>query len=295
MKEKILIVEDDLSLSRMLQINLEKEGYIVQVAKDGPRALAVASYELPDLIILDVGLPGLDGFAVAEALKKDLRTRYIPIIMLTAYSGLKDKLTGFEKGVEDYIPKPFDLPELLARVRAVLKRAGRRRVIDELTGFPGENEIREEFEKRVSENQPTALIFIEVKEDYPEGKELQKILKKVSEVLWSVLDPEGEIASYLGGKRFALLTTPIRAMQICVPIIRKFERLQGKSFEGKLRVVGEESGEEGAHLLLAVVTSEELINDYREAKERAEEMLKKAKGMAGSVWLDFKQFAKEAR
>jgi PleD family two-component response regulator len=207
---------------------------------------------------------------------------------------LKDKLTGFEKGVEDYIPKPFDLPELLARVKAVLKRAGRRKVIDELTGFPGENEIREEFEKKISENQPTALIFIEVKEDYPKGKELQKVLKKVSEVLWSVLDPEREIASYLGGKKFALLTTPIRAMQICVPIIRKFERLQGKSFEGKLRVVGEES-EEGAHLLLAVVTSEELIKDYRGAKERAEEMLEKARSMAGSVWLDFKQFAREIR
>jgi CheY-like chemotaxis protein len=279
----------------MLQINLEKEGYIVQVANDGPRALAVASYELPDLIILDVGLPGLDGFSVAETLKKDLRTRYIPIIMLTAYSGLKDKLTGFGKGVEDYIPKPFDLPELLARIRAVLKRAGRRRVVDELTGFPGESEIREEFEKKISQGQPTALIFIEVKEDYPHGKELQKVLKKVSEVLWSVLNPEEEIASYLGGKRFALLTTPIRAMQVCVPIIRKFERLQGRSLEGKLRLVGEESDKEGAHLLLAVVTNEEPLKGYEEAEERALKMLEKARKMAGSVWLNFNQFAKEAR
>jgi DNA-binding response OmpR family regulator len=117
---KILVVEDDQTLADVLQYNLSKEGYKALVAIDGIRALEVARQERPDLIILDIMLPGLDGFEVCHILRKEMDT---PILMLTAKVEEVDKVVGLELGADDYITKPFSLRELLARIRAMLRRS----------------------------------------------------------------------------------------------------------------------------------------------------------------------------
>ena len=116
---KILIVEDDQSLSSALKYNLSKEGYNVVIAVDGVQALELARSERPDLIILDIMLPKLDGFEVCRILRKDM---IIPILMLTAKVEEVDKLLGLGIGADDYMTKPFSVRELLARVRAMLRR-----------------------------------------------------------------------------------------------------------------------------------------------------------------------------
>lgn len=118
--DKILIVEDDRNLLDTLKYNLRKEGYDVIAAKDGVEALDAARREKPDLIILDIMLPKMSGFEVCRILRKDTT---IPIVMLTAKSDETDKIVGLEIGADDYMTKPFSLRELLARVRATLRRA----------------------------------------------------------------------------------------------------------------------------------------------------------------------------
>jgi DNA-binding response OmpR family regulator len=117
---RVLVIEDDASITLGLRINLEAEGYVVLAAEDGQRGLDVARRERPDLVILDVMLPVMNGFEVLQTLRRE---RYLmPIIMLSARTGEMDKVTGLELGAEDYVAKPFSLAELLARVRAALRR-----------------------------------------------------------------------------------------------------------------------------------------------------------------------------
>lgn len=119
MQSKILIVEDDANLLETLRYNLNKESYQVLTAADGETALEVARKEKPDLIILDVMLPGLSGFEVCRILRKETNT---PIIMLTAKTDETDKIVGLEIGADDYVTKPFSVRELTARIRAMLRR-----------------------------------------------------------------------------------------------------------------------------------------------------------------------------
>jgi DNA-binding response OmpR family regulator len=118
--EKVLVVEDDDSILLGLEMNLEAEGYQVVVAKEGPSALEVFEREQPDLVLLDLMLPGLDGFAVLEAIRR--KDRETPVLVLSARDGQQDKIRGLDIGADDYVTKPFSLPELLARINAALRR-----------------------------------------------------------------------------------------------------------------------------------------------------------------------------
>ena len=117
---KILIVEDERAIVEILKYNLRKEGYEVLEAQDGEAGLALARKEDPDLILLDLMLPKLDGFAVCKALRAE--GQLMPILMLTAREEEEDKVSGLEAGADDYITKPFSMRELLARVRANIRR-----------------------------------------------------------------------------------------------------------------------------------------------------------------------------
>lgn len=122
MKETILIVEDEKDIVKMLDYNLKKEGYKVIVADDGEDALDAAKVKHPDLILLDLMLPGLDGLEVCKELKNERKTKSIPVIMLTAKAQESDKVVGLELGADDYVTKPFSPRELIARIKAVLRR-----------------------------------------------------------------------------------------------------------------------------------------------------------------------------
>jgi two-component system phosphate regulon response regulator PhoB len=122
MKPLILIVEDEAALATMLRYNLEKEGYRVAEAGDGEEALTVVAERKPDLVVLDWMLPSLSGIEVCRQLRRKQGTRELPIIMLTARGEEGDKIRGLNTGADDYMTKPFSLPELMARIRAMLRR-----------------------------------------------------------------------------------------------------------------------------------------------------------------------------
>ena len=117
----VLIVEDDRNIQELLQLYLEKEGYAVTVASDGGQGLAKFRSIKPDLVLLDVMMPVMDGWAVCKSIRADSQT---PIIMLTAKGETDDKVTGLKSGADDYVTKPFEMKELLARIEAVLRRTG---------------------------------------------------------------------------------------------------------------------------------------------------------------------------
>jgi len=117
---KILVVEDDATIARLVELELEHAGFTVMKVADGVAALAAAQEYEPDLILLDLMLPGMDGLEVTRSLR--FKGSTVPILMLTARSETQDVVTGFDAGADDYLRKPFEIPELLSRVRALLKR-----------------------------------------------------------------------------------------------------------------------------------------------------------------------------
>lgn len=122
-KETILIVEDDEDILQLLQFNFESSGFQVHTSADGREGLAMARRLRPDLVLLDLMLPGMDGFDICKSLKRDSETAQLPVIMLTARSEEVDRIVGLELGADDYVVKPFSFRELLLRVRAVLRRS----------------------------------------------------------------------------------------------------------------------------------------------------------------------------
>ena len=124
-RPKIVVIEDEKNIVRVVTYNLEREGYQVSVARDGEEGLDKVQRELPDLVILDLMLPKVDGLEVCRQLKADTRTASLPVIMLTAKTQETDRVVGLELGADDYIPKPFSPRELIARVKAVLRRTKR--------------------------------------------------------------------------------------------------------------------------------------------------------------------------
>jgi two-component system, OmpR family, alkaline phosphatase synthesis response regulator PhoP len=122
-KGRILIIDDERDLIELISYNLNKEGFQVKGATDGESGLSTAARESPDLILVDLMLPGIDGLEVCRALRADDRTSHIPVIMLTAKSAESDRIVGLELGADDYVTKPFSPRELTARVKAVLRRS----------------------------------------------------------------------------------------------------------------------------------------------------------------------------
>jgi len=137
MKEKILIVDDEKDIVKMLDYNLKKDGFRTITANDGEDALDFANREYPDLIILDLMLPGLSGLEVCKTLKKESKTASIPIIMLTAKTQEADKIVGLELGADDYVTKPFSPRELIARIKAVLRRVKEKEKLPEVLAIGG--------------------------------------------------------------------------------------------------------------------------------------------------------------
>ena len=162
MPETILVVDDDPDIARFVEVNLRSAGYDVAVAGDGEEALEKAGELRPDLVLLDVMMPRIDGFEVAQRLRKNPQTANTSIIMLTAKALSADKVTGLQSGADDYIIKPFDPIELLARVKGTLRRAKEMRNLSPLTGLPGNIRIQEEIERQVREARPFAVLYCDL-------------------------------------------------------------------------------------------------------------------------------------
>ncbi len=142
---RILIVEDDFDISNMLKIFFTGQGYNVEVAARGTLALELCRKKLPDLILLDIMLPDMDGYAVCRNLRTTTRTSHIPIIFLTQRDERSDRIAGLEHGADDYITKPFDIEELKLRVRTSINKHKRLNLTDPISGLPSSRLIEDQL------------------------------------------------------------------------------------------------------------------------------------------------------
>ena len=144
---KILVVEDDVDLAEMLNAYFRTQGYQVRIANWGEDAVKSATQDVPDVVVLDVRLPDINGFEVCRRLRQNRHTESLPVIFLTEKREREDKLTGLELGAVDYITKPFDIQELRLRVRNILRRAEMDSMVNPVTNLPEGNPVQENLEK----------------------------------------------------------------------------------------------------------------------------------------------------
>ncbi len=232
-RESILVVEDDEFIARLLRVELADVGYDVQTAGDGVEALKIAFERCPDLILADVMMPNMDGFEMTRRLREDPRTEAVSIIMLTARGLAADRLQGLTLGADDYLVKPFDADELLARIRGVLRRAEYMRSISPLTGLPGNVRVEDEIEARIAHGVDFALMYVDLdsfkaysdRYGFVRGDEA---LKATAELIRdSAREMGGSLTfvGHIGGDDFVVVIEPALAVPVAEEIIRRFDRL----------------------------------------------------------------------
>jgi diguanylate cyclase (GGDEF)-like protein len=228
---QILVVEDDSALRELLVTVLRKAGYEVAALEDGPAALEWIRGRQPDLILLDVMLPGLDGFEVCRRVRELWHLRTVPVLMLTALGRIEDKLRGIQAGADDYLTKPVAIPELLARVGMHLRRSQRERATNPLSGLPGNPEIEAEIARRFQSGEPFGIAYADLnafkdfndRYGFREGdRVLQAFARLLQEAMAAHGDPARDFIGHIGGDDFVLLTRPHVLSPVSWEILEKF-------------------------------------------------------------------------
>ncbi len=231
MPESILVVDDDPDIARFVEVNLRSAGYEVSVASDGEEALLKAGALRPDLVLLDVMMPRIDGFEVAHRLRRNPQTSNTSIIMLTAKALATDKVLGLTAGADDYIIKPFDPIELLARVKGTLRRAKEMRNLSPLTGLPGNIRIQEEIERMVREDLSFAVIYADLDnfkayndlKGFVRGDRLiQTTARTLQDAVVEFAGSEGFVG-HVGGDDFVAVVPPGVAEDVAKRIVVTFD------------------------------------------------------------------------
>ena len=239
MAETILVVDDDPDIARFVEVNLRSAGYDVAVAGDGEAALERARTLRPDLVLLDVMMPRLDGFEVAQRLRRNPQTANTSIIMLTAKALSADKVTGLQSGADDYIIKPFDPIELLARVKGTLRRAKEMRNLSPLTGLPGNIRIQEEIERRVREAQPFAVVYCDLdnfkayndQKGFVRGDRLIQTTARIIQDAVLANDGSQGFVGHVGGDDFVVVVSPETAEPVAKSVCEGFDAARVEFYE----------------------------------------------------------------
>jgi diguanylate cyclase (GGDEF)-like protein len=237
--ESLLVADDDPFIARLLEIELRAAGYDVRVASDGVEAFDLAQERSPDLVLADVMMPNMDGFELTRRLRQDPRTATVSIIMLTARGLSADKLEGFAIGADDYIVKPFDTPELLARIRGVLRRAKEMRAQSPLTGLPGNVRIEEEIDGLVERDQAFALLYADLDHfkayndhyGFMRGDQaIQATASLMEEVAREITDGDAFIG-HVGGDDFVAVVDPDGAEGIAQRVCERFDEARAEFYD----------------------------------------------------------------
>jgi diguanylate cyclase (GGDEF)-like protein len=239
MAEVILVVDDDPDIARFVEVNLRSAGYDVAVAADGEQALERAAELRPDLVLLDVMMPRIDGFEVAQRLRRSPSTANASIIMLTAKALSADKVTGLQAGADDYIIKPFDPIELLARVKGTLRRAKEMRNLSPLTGLPGNIRIQEEIERQVRDAHDFAVLYCDLdnfkayndQRGFVRGDRLiQATARIIQDAVVEHAGTEGFIG-HVGGDDFVAVVAPQAATETARRICERFDEARAEFYD----------------------------------------------------------------
>ncbi|MCX5697945.1 MAG: response regulator [Candidatus Omnitrophica bacterium] len=231
MLTKILIVDDDPDIRDVLKLTLSEENYTVIEAQDGEEALKAINTKSPDLVLLDYKIPKMDGRQVCRQIKRDLLLRHLPIIMVTGKGDINDRVDGLDAGADDYVVKPFEPKELLARIRMVLRRTQIDLEANPLTRLPGNVSIINELTKRIENKSLFAVCYVDLdkfkayndKYGFEHGDE---VIRETARILIRSAQKYGsaeDFIGHIGGDDFVVITVPDTADNICQEIIDEFD------------------------------------------------------------------------
>lgn len=299
-KQKILIIDDEPDIRDVLKITLECEGFEVFEAKDGVEGLEKVHKTSPDLVILDYKMPKMDGHEVCQILKKDILLRHMPIIMLTGKGETQDKVKGINAGADDYLVKPFEPQELVARIKMIVRRSARDLDANPLSRLPGNVTIMNELEAAIHSGKQFAVCYLDLDKfkafndtyGFEHGDE---VIRETARIILNSVHELGnreDFVGHIGGDDFVILTTLDKAETICNKIIEDFDKVAPSFYNQEDRqrgyiVAKDRQGNETQIKLISIsagiVTNEQRkINHVAEIGEIGAELKKLAKSVEGS-------------
>ncbi len=299
--QRILVV-DDPSLAS-LRVNFTEAGYDVIMTQEGPSVVRLAMRERPDLIILNDVLTASDRLEVVREVRRNTLIAHVPIMIFTACGSTEDLVAALDAGVDDFVQKPYAHGELMARIRAQLRRSWQERSLNPLTGLPGNTTIEAEFKRVVASKRPFAVIYADIDNfksindayGFLQGDEGIKLLATiVLDALRRFGNPY-DFVGHIGGDDFVVCTTPDKADAVCQHIIRLFaadvpflyhplDRARG--YIAGFNRQGQEVRHTVATISLAVVTNERReIESHWEIGEIAAELKRAAKQIPHSIYI----------
>lgn len=292
-KGRILIVEDDVDIANMLKIYFEAQGYEILTAGRGRDALELSRRHIPNVVILDIRLPDIDGYEVCRQLRANLRTSHIPILFLTQKDDRSDKIAGLELGADDYITKPFDIEELRLRLQNALRRATYESLTSPVTGLPSSRLIEDQL-KKLLRLQDWAVLYIGIKAFAPFTDAYgfvagDDVLRFAALVITEVVNEHGtpqDFVGHVGGSDFIVVTFGGRPAFLAERLAAKFAEGIGSfySFQDRERgcllledAEGRRRQEPLMSLAVGVITDKTLpFSDIREITEAAAEARRRA-------------------
>lgn len=229
-RPRVLILDDDEDLRRLVVAALGRKSYQLLEADNGRDGLALAFVELPDIILLDRQMPGIDGLEVLRNLRANLTTRHIPVILLTAMWDIDQRVQGLQSGADDYVTKPFSPPELAARVEANLRRARSDLIADPLTKLPGNLVLRQELGRRLEREESFSICYADLDNfkayvDHYGFERASEVIQRLAQVIYNCWVEQGDqvdFIGHIGGDDFLILAGQERAEPLSIAVIDGF-------------------------------------------------------------------------
>ena len=230
-KGRILVVEDDADISKMLKIYFDSQGYEVLVAMRGNDALEICRTKLPNVVVLDIQLPDIDGYEICRILRSNTRTSYVPIIFLTQKDERSDKIAGLELGADDYITKPFDIEELKLRVEGAIRRSQREALTHPVTNLPAGKLIEEQLKKVKDTTEPWTFLYFGIRHIHAFKEiagpiQVNEVLMFLADIMREVVEENGTLNDFIGqasDNDFIVITSPEKASAICHTVTERFD------------------------------------------------------------------------
>ena len=230
MQSRVLVADDDASTRALIDLALQEAGYDCVLAADGKAALEQARATRPDLVVLDVAMPFLSGDEVQRELRRDRRTRYIPVVFITAKRTTAEMTARFRNGADDFVTKPFDVDELVARIASALRRAAELRSLNPLSGLPGNLSIAHEIDARLADGSEVACLYVDV-DHFKEFNDRHgfargdRLIAHLAELLSQAVGEisEDSFIGHVGGDDFVVLAPSDQAELLAREIITRFD------------------------------------------------------------------------
>jgi diguanylate cyclase (GGDEF)-like protein len=238
-KDVILVVDDDADIARFVEFNLRLHGFDVLYARDGQEALEMIEQHRPDLAVVDLMMPRIDGLELTRRLRADPMTSALPVIMLTAKGMTVDKVHGLTAGADDYLVKPFDNAELIARVSSTLRRNKEFREVSPLTGLPGNSRVRREITDRVRSAVDYAVGYVDIdrfksvndRYGFVRGDEfITALARSLHRAVVSVGLPPAFLG-HIGGDDFVIVCTPDQVRPLTERAVVDFEKTADELYD----------------------------------------------------------------